>query len=77
MNKIERQNDLLKIISQLDLSPSLYKNACQKYTSIAKYLENHGLRADIYPQGSFALGTVVRPYSKDKERNYDLDFTVK
>lgn len=28
----------------------------------------------MYPQGSFALGTVVRPYSKDKETNYDHDF---
>ena len=46
----------------------------KKYESIAKYLESHGLHADIYPQGSFALGTVIRPYSKDKERNYDLYF---
>lgn len=74
MKKSERQLDLLKIISQLDIPPSLYHNACQKYESIAKYLESHGLQANIYPQGSFALGTVIRPYSKDKERNYDLDF---
>lgn len=52
----------------------MYKNAESKYKSIAKYLENHGLTADMYPQGSFALGTVVRPYSKDKDKNYDLDF---
>ena len=74
MKKLERQLDLLKIISQLDIPPSLYHNACQKYESIAKYLESHSLQAVIYPQGSFALGTVTRPYSKDKERNYDLDF---
>lgn len=74
MKKFERQTDLLQIISQLDIPPSLYQNACQKYKNIAAYLESHGLQADMYPQGSFALGTVVRPYSKDKERNYDLDF---
>ena len=74
MKKLERQTDILQLISQLDIPPSLYKNAHQKYKSIAKYLEDHGLQADMYPQGSFALGTVIRPYSKDKTRNYDLDF---
>lgn len=73
MKKLERQLDLLKIISNLDIPPTLYHNACQKYENIAKHLESHGLQADIYPQGSFALGTVIRPYSKDNERNYDLD----
>lgn len=74
MNISERQNDILKLISELDISPTLYRNAVQKYESITAYLANHGIDADMYPQGSFALGTVVRPYSKDKETNYDLDF---
>ena len=33
-----------------------------------------GLDVEIYPQGSFALGTVTRPYSKDNNASYDLDF---
>ncbi len=74
MNIYERQVDLLQIINQLDISPSMCKNAIQKYESIRQYLQDHGLKADMYPQGSFALGTVVRPYSKDKDKNYDLDF---
>lgn len=74
MNISERQNDILKLISELDISPTLYRNAVQKYENITAYLVNHGIDADMYPQGSFALGTVVRPYSKDKETNYDLDF---
>lgn len=74
MNISERQADLLKIIEGLDISPTMYKNAVEKYENIAHYLETHGLEATIYPQGSFALGTVTRPYSKDKDRNYDLDF---
>lgn len=74
MNINERQIDLLHIIEKLDIPASLYENAVHKYKAIAKYLENHGLIAAMYPQGSFALGTVIRPYSKDKEKNYDLDF---
>lgn len=33
-----------------------------------------GLICDIFPQGSFSLGTVVRPYRESKEADYDLDF---
>jgi len=69
----DRQRDILKIISQLDITPTMYQNAVTKYTSIAKYLENNGIEAAMYPQGSFALGTVVRPNTKDPNAEYDLD----
>lgn len=69
-----RENDIIKIIENLDISPTLYKNAVEKYKNIAKYLQGKGLNVDIYPQGSFALGTVVRPYSADDNAAYDLDF---
>lgn len=74
MSTYDRQRDILKIISQLDITPTMYQNAITKYTSIAKYLENNGIKADMYPQGSFALGTVVRPNAKDSDAAYDLDF---
>ncbi len=74
MSTYDRQRDILKIISQLDITPTMYKNAITKYTSIAKYLENNGIEANMYPQGSFALGTVVRPNAKDPDAAYDLDF---
>lgn len=28
----------------------------------------------MYPQGSFAFGTIVRPNAKDPDASYDLDF---
>lgn len=74
MSTYDRQRDILKIISQLDITPTMYKNAVAKYMSIVKYLENNGIEADMYPQGSFALGTVVRPNAKDPDAAYDLDF---
>ena len=70
----ERQDDILKLISQLDISPTMYKNAVEKYKAIAAFLEDCGIDADFYPQGSFAFGTVVRPSYNDPDANYDLDF---
>lgn len=71
---VERQRDILKLISQLDISMTMYKNADEKYHAIAKFLNDCGIEADIYPQGSFAFGTVLRPSAKDSDANYDLDF---
>ena len=70
----ERQDDILKLISQLDISPTMYNNAVEKYKALASFLEDCGIEAAIYPQGSFAFGTIVRPSYKDPDANYDLDF---
>lgn len=40
--------------------PTLYKNAVEKYQALGHFLNDNGLEAEIYPQGSFAFGTVVR-----------------
>ena len=69
-----RQKDILKLIEGLDISPTMYKNATEKYKAVGTYLQNQGLTCDIFPQGSFSLGTVVRPYRESKEADYDLDF---
>ena len=73
-NISDRQNDILSIIASLDISPSMFKNANEKYKAITKFLEECGIEADMYPQGSFAFGTVVRPSAKDPAASYDLDF---
>lgn len=74
MNITERQNDIIKIIKELDISPTMYKNAIEKYKHLTSYLEQHSYAVTMYPQGSFALGTVVRPIHKGEEASYDLDF---
>ena len=60
----ERQKDILSIIASLDISPTMYRNAVEKYKAITKFLSDCGIEADMYPQGSFAFGTVVRPNAK-------------
>ena len=64
----------MKLIQQLDITPTMYKNADEKYHAIANFLNDSGIDAEMYPQGSFAFGTVVRPNAKDPDADYDLDF---
>lgn len=77
ISKIERQKDVISLFERLDISPTMYKNAVEKYNSITIYLEENGIDADMYIQGSFALGTVVRPYSRDNDKGYDMDVVCK
>lgn len=69
-----RQKDILSIIDKIDITPTMYNNAVEKYTQLSSYLSDNGIKAEIYPQGSFALGTVVRPIMKGDDAAYDLDF---
>ena len=69
-----RKRHIIKLIEGLDISPTMYKNATDKYKAVGTYLQEQGLNCDIFPQGSFSLGTVVRPYRESKNADYDLDF---
>jgi hypothetical protein len=70
-------SQLLESIAEaLDISDSHYQQAKQRYESIGKWLERDESKVacyspEIYPQGSFALGTVTRPIFDIDE--YDLD----
>lgn len=68
------KNRLLDLALQdLDLSPTMEKNARDKYEALCAYLDGEGINSDFYPQGSFLVGTVTRPYKDGKDQNYDLD----
>lgn len=60
------------VLSDLDISEQMFKNAKTEYEALGKWISaTSKFSASIYPQGSFALGTVVKPISgKD---DYDLD----
>ena len=70
---LNRDKEILKSLSDLDLSPTMEKNARDKYAALSKYLDEQGLDSDFYPQGSFLIGTTIRPYRDGKEHDYDLD----
>src|ERR1700722_8903962 len=68
---------LLQICEDLQISPSRYELAVNRYGTLNKLLESSGspfqrFRPEIYPQGSMALGTTVRPL----EGPHDLDFVL-
>ena len=73
VTKEERLTDVLGIIDKLDISPSMYRDSVEKYKAIGTFLSSKGINADFYPQGSFSLGTVVRPYKNNQDASFDLD----
>ena len=73
-SELNKSKDLEKLVSGVDITPTMYNNAVDKYQALGKFFEENGIECDIYPQGSFALGTVVRPLKTGKQSDYDLDF---
>jgi hypothetical protein len=67
---------LVNIAESLDIPDHLYENAVVEYENVGSWLaaETSALAPyspEIYPQGSFRLGTVVRPVAHEDE--YDID----
>ncbi len=70
---INKDRDILNSLNDLDLSPTMEKNARDKYEALCNYLSKHGLDSDFQPQGSFLIGTTIKPYRDGKDHDYDLD----
>jgi hypothetical protein len=71
---------LNEICGALQISPTQYKNAEEKYQNVGKWLAAPespiaALKPEIYPQGSMALQTTVRPWTD--EDSYDLDLVLR
>lgn len=72
------ENILVGIAESLDIPPSKHKQAVDRYKSIGSWIEDGSYPGvqeipEVYPQGSFRLGTVVRPIRDGKESDYDID----
>ena len=71
------ENIILEICSKLQLQPSLYALADERYHTIADTIQGDAtfdkLELRMYPQGSFRLKTTVKPL---KGNEYDLDFVA-
>jgi len=67
---------LTQYAEELDISPSKYQEAVQRYETVGNWLtsdDNDGNEPFIYTQGSFRLGTVIKPIRDNKECDYDID----
>lgn len=64
----------------LDIPDSYFEQARQRYQAFGNWLEREGsvvsqYEPEIFPQGSFSLGTVTKPISD--EDDYDIDLVCK
>lgn len=68
---------LESIIASFDISPTDFDAARQRYSAVGHWLQDaeyqSGGESDIYLQGSFRLGTVIRPYRDKENSDYDID----
>ena len=77
---LDTKNDLLDrllsgITTRLDIPQDLYSGAVTRYEATGRWLSSRGEGAwDVSPQGSFLLGTVVRPIGRD---DYDIDLVAR
>ena len=68
---------LSDLAAQINISDEMFQSADDEYTALGKWIDNKTeegstpYTVSIYPQGSFALGTVIKPESD--EDDYDLD----
>lgn len=77
--KLYIEGMLVRIAEELQLSDTQYQRAKSEYESVGDWLDRpqspfHGRQPLIYPQGSMALQTTVRP--KDHVE-YDLDLVMR
>lgn len=70
---IDRETLYERIADAINISEDMFDYAEAEYKKIAKWIEENSKDYNIviYPQGSFALGTAVKPY--DREDEYDVD----
>lgn len=69
------QRNLKLLLEELDIPPSAYERAERRYQDLGQFFSSADARCasyspHIFAQGSFRLGTVVRPIGDDE---YDLD----
>ena len=78
LNNTQYNRFLESVAQDLDITPSKYQQAVDRYKAVGCWLQDGidvaaGEELSIYTQGSFRLGTVVRPLSAGSEVDYDID----
>jgi len=69
---------LIQVAIELDIPPHKYKEAMERFVAIKRHLEDGDYPGStpppsVYLQGSFRLGTVIRPIRGGEECGFDLD----
>ena len=71
---INRETLYEKIAEGINISEEMFDYADAEYKRIGKWIEENAKEydIDIYPQGSFALGTAIKPFGREDEYDVDL-----
>lgn len=80
MKYTEKLDIILTVLAEeLNISPTMFERAEQSYTALGEHVKNANENWDVevYPQGSFAIGTVVKPLSDDDQYDVDLVILIK
>jgi len=69
---------LERVAREIDIPLGKYRDAVERYQAVGRWLEGGNYpgclgELDIHPQGSFRLGTVVRPIRLGVPAGYDID----
>lgn len=80
MNSLTTMSRLETLLKDIDLPDGAYERAQRRYEDLASWISRSEstlapFDAHIFVQGSFALGTAIRPVNPGEE--YDLDFSCK
>jgi len=75
--KKELNEIIEELMSNLDITESQYKTAVRSYQAVGDYLASeqsalYPYNPEILPQGSFLLGTMIKPIQRDDELDVDL-----
>lgn len=69
-----------RVADSLDITPTQFERAKQAYETISKVVTTSDdarlASAKVFPQGSFAIGTVIRP-ADDEDGEFDVDLTCR
>jgi hypothetical protein len=74
--EVKQLSEILEILCiELDISLSQYEDAKRKYEAVSAWLDYNDselvkFEPEIYPQGSFSLGTTVKPLGQEE---FDID----
>lgn len=79
-SRIEINRILRGISEELQITDSQHKLAESRYDSVGNWLSESALfipfKPEIFPQGSFALGTMIKPIVEDDNLDVDLVFQI-
>lgn len=80
MDSLAPKSRLEVLLKDIDLPEGAYDRAERRYHDLASWISREGstlasFDAHIFVQGSFALGTAIKPINPEEE--YDLDFSCK